>query len=167
MDSHPQVGWWRNVRVSPWQLPEAVCILISAVLPVVMFLGVVARNTGWFMVPWTGEVSQHLFLWLAFLGASVGVKRQLHVRMTAATNGLGPRGKRIIELLNHLAMLALGIMFVVLGTKLTQLTSRQLTPILRVSYMYVYMAVPVGGALFCIYTVGHLRRLLRTTRREE
>ena len=57
---------------------------------VILFAGVVARYVFDAPLVWSDELASILFLWLAMLGAVIALRRDEHMRMTAAVATLRP-----------------------------------------------------------------------------
>jgi TRAP-type C4-dicarboxylate transport system permease small subunit len=136
------------------------CALLMAVLSVVVFLGVFSRyliNDPW---QWTEEAARITFLWVVFLGASVGVRRGLHFRFTLLLDNLRPAWKRPLELFANLWVIFFAGIMAVKGFSFAVLNFAQLTPTLVIPWGWVYMAVPLSGALMILYALEHLRGLM-------
>jgi len=128
-----------------------------AVLSVVVFLGVFSRyglNDPW---QWTEEAARIAFLWVVFLGASVGVRRGLHFRFTLLLDNLRPAWKRPLELFANLWVIFFAGVMAVKGLSFALLNFAQLTPTLVIPWGWVYIAVPLGGVLMILYALEHLR----------
>ena len=135
------------------------CALLMAVLSVVVFLGVFSRyvlNDPW---QWTEEAARIAFLWVVFLGASVGVRRGLHFRFTLLLDNLRPAWKRPLEIFANLWVIFFAGTMAVKGLSFALLNFAQLTPTLVIPWGWVYMAVPLGGVLMILYALEHLRGL--------
>ena len=133
------------------------CALLMAVLSVVVFLGVFSRyglNDPW---QWTEEAARIAFLWVVFLGASVGVRRGLHFRFTLLLDNLRPAWKRPLELFANLWVMFFAGILAVKGLSFALLNFAQLTPTLVIPWGWVYIAVPLSGLLMILYALEHLR----------
>ena len=135
------------------------CALLMAVLSVVVFLGVFSRyllNNPW---QWTEEGARIAFLWVVFLGASVGVRRGLHFRFTLLLDNLRPAWRGPLELFANLWVIFFAAIMTVKGLSFALLNFAQLTPTLVIPWGWVYMAVPFSGTLMILYALEHLRDL--------
>jgi TRAP-type C4-dicarboxylate transport system permease small subunit len=133
------------------------CALLMAVLSVIVFLGVFSRyvlNDPW---QWTEEAARITFIWVVFLGASVGVRRGLHFRFTLLLDSLRPTWKRPLELFADLWVLFFASIMALKGLSFALLNFAQLTPTLVIPWGWVYMAVPLSGVLMILYAVEHFR----------
>lgn len=105
---------------------------------------------------WNEEVALGLFVWLTFIGMSTVFKEGGHVSIDYFVNKLPSPIRRSLDIIRYFVIyLTLLIIFVYLGFILTIETTR-VTSALSINYMYIYMAVPLGGILSCIYLTLHL-----------
>lgn len=72
--------------------------LLVAVIFAAILSGSVARGLARPLV-WTDELAVHLMVWLAFIGASMGVGLGNHMVMGLLPERMGPTGQRVVALL--------------------------------------------------------------------
>jgi TRAP-type C4-dicarboxylate transport system permease small subunit len=137
--------WWAII-------PEIIALACAGVLPVIVAANVVARYTDWYRVLWAEDVVKVLFLWIVFLGGAIAVKYEAHVRMTIVSDRLGTSGvsgiwRRVVRLSPILA----GILLLVLGVRLVEISMRRELPTLEISAGYFMTIVPISGALMIVY----------------
>ena len=58
-------------------------------------------------------------------------------------------------------MIGFGWLLIQQGWKLVELGQFQQTAVMGLSKQYIYLSVPVGGALIILFSLGHLWRALR------
>jgi TRAP-type C4-dicarboxylate transport system permease small subunit len=136
--------WWTIV-------PELVALACAGALPVIVAANVVARYTDWYRVLWAEDVVKVLFLWTVFLGGAIAVKYQAHVRMTMVSDRLGHSGLGIWHGVIRLSPVVAGILLLVLGMRLVEISMRRELPSLEISVGYFMTIVPVSGALMIFY----------------
>jgi TRAP-type C4-dicarboxylate transport system permease small subunit len=145
--------WWTIV-------PEIVALLCAGALPIVVMTNVVARYTDWFHVIWATDVVKVLFLWLTFLGGALAVKYEAHVRMSTLSDRFAAHGKAggAWDLAIRLSPISIGLLLVVLGVPLVEITMVRELQTLRISAGYFMPIVPVSGALMIVYALLSLFR---------
>jgi TRAP-type transport system small permease protein len=140
---------------------EGVLLAMMVVLCVDVFLGVFSRYVLVRTFTWYDEVARLLFVWIVFLGAAVGVKRTAHFRLHLVVDRFPPVLQRAAVIFGILAVMGFGWILIQQGWKLVELGQFQQTPVMGLSKQYIYAAVPVGGALVILFSLGHLWRALR------
>ena len=113
---------------------------------------------------WTEEITLALFVWFTFLGASVVVKEDGHVSIDFFVSRLSPSLQRLAFWFRTAVVLGLNIfVFVYLGIQLTMLAADKITPVLRISYIFIDVAVLLSG-LFATWHI--LSRALKSAKQE-
>lgn len=114
---------------------------------------------------WAEEVGRYLFIWITFLGAAVAFSRDIHIRVDAVMELLGPAVARAGDLIRRLieaaavgALLYSGIL-----VAWKQRDARFYT-MPDVPQVIFYLAVPVGSAFALFYV---LRGIARWKRRQQ
>jgi len=140
---------------------EWVCLFLMVVLSVDLFLGVFSRYVLVKTFTWYDEIARGCFVWLIFLGAAVGVKRHTHFRLHLAVDRLPPRGQQAASVLGFLIVMGFACVLIQQGWAFVQLGRFQQTPVMGVPKPWIYIAIPVGGALMILYSLGPLWRAVR------
>lgn len=130
--------------------------IMMVVLAVQVFSRYVMNNA----LTWAEELIRYLEVWLVFLGASMCVKDDTHPTVTIFTN-LFPKALRFpVKVFVNIAVGAVGVVMMVVGSQFAARYVGQLTPTMRISIAYVYAAIPVSGFLICAQTIGNFADLL-------
>jgi C4-dicarboxylate transporter DctQ subunit len=129
-----------------------VALLLTATL-FLSFLQVIARYVLHFSTPWSEELARLFFVWGVFLGAAIGVKRDLHTRVDFITVRLPPHAGRLIVAAMNLLLAAMAVVMVVYGGQLVFSTRADFSTSLGYPRNWFYAPVPVGGLLMLRYLV--------------
>ncbi|HEX7786978.1 MAG TPA: TRAP transporter small permease [Methylomirabilota bacterium] len=143
------------------QAIEGLLLVMMVVLCLDVFLGVFSRYVIGRTFTWYDEIARLLFVWIVFLGAAVGVRRSAHFRLHLLIDRLGPRARRLAHAFGVLTLIGFGLVLIQQGWKLVELGQFQRTPVMGLSKQWVYASVPAGGILIIVYSLPHLRRVLR------
>lgn len=113
-------------------------------------------------VPLTGydELVELLFGWMTFAGAVALWREGSLYRVNALDRYLSPAFKRAWWVLIHLSMLAVALVLAWMGWRF-MLESGEVTPFLGWNKAWWYGAIPVCGALMCIYSLVAVLQTLR------
>src|SRR5271163_411891 len=77
-------------------------------------LDVVARIVGHPLL-WPQEVTSAFFIYGVFIGASVATRRSDHLQLSALTEAMGRRARRLFEVFDRVVVMAVGLCLVVYG----------------------------------------------------
>jgi len=149
------------IRRALGNIVEAVLLVMMVALCVDVFLGVFSRYVLARTFTWYDEIARLLFVWITFLGAGVGVKRGVHFRLHLLVDRFPRALQRATVIFGVLVVMGFGWILVQQGWKLVELGQFQQTPVMGLSKQYIYLAVPAGGALVILFSLGHLWRALR------
>ncbi len=162
-------GWLRGLRAADGAIQRvevAVCVLSLAVMILLAFAQVFLRQfrgleLGPLVVPapvaWFDNIARHLVIWVGLLGASLATAEGRHIAIEAAPKLFGVRGRRRIEVVTHLAALAItGVLLalcVIYMLRLQVPNEAHLFDVqaidLKVYRWPLLLVVPLGLALMC------------------
>lgn len=135
--------------------------LLSVILTVSVFLQVLIRFVFKYPLPWTEEVARIAFVYCIFVGATIAVRQNSHLNVDFFLVIL-PKG--VARAAVFLGMLLVGVFLVFVtwqGVVLVMATGVQMTPVMQVPFKYLYLILPVSGALMLLYLVSNMLALIR------
>ncbi len=140
---------------------EWVCMVLMVVLSIDLFLGVFSRYVLAMTFTWYDEIARGCFVWLTLLGAAVGVKRHAHFRLHIVVDRLSPRLRQATVFLLPLVVIIFAGVLIQQGLVFLELGKFQQTPVMGLPKTWIYVAIPIGGALMILYSLGPLWRAIR------
>ena len=144
---------------------EWLCLVLMAVLAFDLMLGVFSRYVLFRTFTWYDEIARACFVWVVFLGAAVGVKRGTHFGLHLLVDKLPDRARRLAAFVTPLTIIVFSCVLVVQGLAFIEFGRFQQLPVMGISKVWVYAAMPVGGALMIVYSVQSLWRASRSESR--
>lgn len=152
-----------NTKLKWPGLEEFISGVLLMIISVAVFIQVVNRYLIGASIPWTEELARYSFLWITFIGVSLGVKRNSHLSVDIIKNFLGKIPNNILSLVIHLIFLIFCIVVAVIGFKVVgqMMEYGQRSPALGIEMGYVYLCVPVGLTLTSIRIVQKVARIIR------
>ena len=133
-------------------IEERVVYFLLAAMLTIVFVGVFNRFLIQLPMPWSEELARYLMIWAAFVGASLGVKRAVHISIDALVLVLPAGAQRLIALLANMASCILCAWFFYIGIEFIgrMINTGQLSPAMRIPIYIAYSAVPCGFMLMAI-----------------
>lgn len=107
----------------------------------------------------TDELARYLMIWLGVLGAAYVSGRNGHVAIDVLPERCSPPTRRVLQQTVRWIILAFALFgLVVGGLRLVYVTYvlEQYSPALRLPLAYVYLVIPVSGALIIYYKATDL-----------
>jgi len=149
-----------------WRALEFLMVAILGVMVVLVFSNVVARYVFDAAITWAEEVSRFLFVWLTFVGASIGLHRGIHLGMDLIVSRLKSRRRLIVDVVNHLIVLAFFAVWGFGGVALIEANLNYMSPATGFSMGLVYLIGPLAAVLMGYETLGRLVGAVKALRAE-
>lgn len=142
---------------------EYACGAAMAVMVALVFLQVVARYLVKVNVAWAEEVSGIAFVWMIFLGAAAGMKRNAHLAIDVFLAGLPPRVRRVWDAVVLLLVSVFLVFLIVIGGQFVDRSAQTTSTYLNWPMLYVYAVLPLSGLVMLYYALKHAVGRLRGT----
>jgi TRAP-type C4-dicarboxylate transport system permease small subunit len=140
---------------------ELTLMLFLSAMTVAVFLEILFRYLFHFPLFWTEEFARYCLVWSSLLGASIALKRGEHIAVTLFLNRFPPPARHVMMLVAEISVAAILAVILWGGISLVMVTSRQLSPALRISMALPYSALPVAASVMLVHVVDHLVRFKR------
>lgn len=133
----------------------AVMVLMAA-MTIDCFLGVFFRYVVQDALSWTEETARYLMIWMGFVATGLALREGGHIAVEFLPERLPPAAQRGMRAMVQL--LGLVFLFTVIGAgwMLIVRVSGQRTPVLGISMLWPYLAIPVG----CLLTALEMGALM-------
>ena len=116
---------------------------------------------------WVEQVSLLLIVYIAFLGASIGVHRKTHLGVSVFREISPPPVRRFFDFLTHGILAGFGILMAIYGYKLTVFKWSAEIPLIRISEGWRSLPVILSGILILLYSIGHLIHFFSNRTRQD
>lgn len=133
---------------------EVSCLVLLVAMTAVTFAQVFFRFVIVHSLPWSEEFSRYALVWASFLGASVALKRGLHIGVEAFVGRLAPERRRQVYYLGVVLMMIFLLFVIVKGAQLASFNMRQSSPAMRIPMGFPYLAIPVGSILMLLHLLN-------------
>ena len=143
-------------RFEAWllRIETVLVVILFPTLVTVTFLQVVFRYVFNHPLPWTEEIAINLFVWVAFIGASIALAKKGHYGLDLLKEKLPPVPRRLAEVAIWCVSVAFLLIVAVYGVGVVLVTSHTMTT-LPVSMQWFFTAVPAGAILMLAHLVIH------------
>lgn len=135
------------------KLLKFICTVAMAAIVAILFYAVVMRYVLRMPPAWSMELSRYMFLWLVMLCAVLVTRERSHIKMSYLV-GLLP-GKIQFGWMTFIRLIMIGFCWIMVqyGWRILPIVSEASSPTLDISMGYMYVSIPVGGALMGIYFI--------------
>ena len=142
-----------------------------AVMVIVIFLQVIMRKVFNDSLTWSEELGKFLFVWITWLGISLGERKGEHIKITMLTDRLPFRAAQIANILSEIIVIAICAVTLYYGVSLvfSQMSTHYAG--IKISVSWGYLAVVVGCGLMILRSLAgtytSIRLLFRGAPAEE
>jgi TRAP-type transport system small permease protein len=146
------MGWLKRVTDG-----SAVALFVAAA--VLVNVQIVCRFVLAISVPWTEEISRLLFIWLAYIGAAIGMREGTMIVIDTLPQVLGPRGKAWLEV--PVRVVSIAVILFLFAASIPLVRSVWGTTLATVDWIsngWAYLAFTVSFGLMLLYSVVPLVR---------
>ena len=120
---------------------------------------VLARYLPGMRVPrWTEETSLILMVWLSMLGSGLAIRAGEHLSVDVVTRLLRPRVQRFLTYAVWALVAGFGVYLVWYGAELSSRTMSQTFSATKLPIGWMYVGIPLGGALIAFYALRNAFR---------
>ena len=126
-------------------------ILMLAAMTLIVGANISLRYLTGHSLPWADEAARYLMIWMTFGGAGLVLRIGGHVAITNLQDALPHAGQKIMRAAIALGLLIFFGFMVYVGLQYAQRMQYQVTPALRLPFLYVYAAMPVGFGLLILH----------------
>lgn len=134
------------------KLEEVFLVVSLFVMVLLMFTQSVSRYAFGNSFIWGSELAQYLHVWQIWIGASLAVRMQSHIRVDVFINLFPKTVKKYLDLIGTIAWFIFALFLAYEGTKyvMDMQASGQTSPSLKIGMWIPYLAIPIGGTLMSI-----------------
>jgi TRAP-type C4-dicarboxylate transport system permease small subunit len=140
---------------------------LIAAMTILVFLQVVFRYLLDAPLDWSEEMASFAFVWMALLGASVGLKNDDHPGLDIFYQIFPDWAKKLCGIIINLAILFMLVVLFIFGLKLTIAMQMQRTAALGYSISYVYAVLPLSAVIMFIHVLVKFVLLIANSKTEE
>jgi len=155
-ESKPTFSEW--CRKNPLELLASI---MCAVLTMIVLFQVIFRYALHLPLDWAEELAMVIFQWVAFVGAGLAVRHGLHFHLDLVTSRFSERWQKVTDIITSAAVLIVAYILIHVGITMMHTVKFINLPVMHFSKAYVYLAIPVGGALMIVFQIPILVRQIR------
>ena len=130
-------------------------LVVTGLLSVtfVLFINVVLRYIFKAGLVWAEEYARYAIIWIVMAGSGAAVRENMHMRITAIIDVT--KGKTFHFILNMFVLLvsiSFSVFLMYAGFRLTMsmIANNQVSPAMEIPLWWIYVSIPIGGALMTI-----------------
>jgi TRAP-type C4-dicarboxylate transport system permease small subunit len=144
------------------ELVESIAGVLLAVVVVIVLLQVFGRYILRMSLSWPEELARYVLVWLMIFGVAAAAAVRSQIVVDTLLELVPTRVRRILEAIAALAGLVAVTLLVWTSQPLIfGPAGRSTSPATGIPSFWIYLAVPVGGALLALFSLAELGEILR------
>ena len=144
------------------KLVESIAGVLLAVVVVIVLLQVFGRYILRMSLSWPEELARYVLVWLMIFGAAAAAAARSQIVVDTLLEVVPTRVRRILEAVATLAGLVAVTLLVWTSQPLIfGPAGRSTSPATGIPSFWIYLAVPVGGALLALFALAELGEIFR------
>ncbi len=135
------------------RIEEILFTLIIVTMIAIGLAPIILRYTGMPGITWTESLSQHMLLWITFLGAGTAIRERSSISIDAAPHLLNPRKRIFLRAATEIfSAIACGVLvyFSIAFVQSTFEFEKETIAFLNIKEWWLTAALPCGFLLLCI-----------------
>ena len=141
---------------------ESVAAVLLAVVVVIVLVQVFGRYILRISLSCPEELARYVLVWLMFFGVTAAAATRSQIVVDTLVELVSPRVRRVLEGIGALAgLLAVGLLVWTSQPLVFGPAGRSTSPATGIPSFWIYLAIPIGGALLGLFVLADLGRLLR------
>lgn len=128
--------------------------LLLVFIAVIVNWGVFCRYVLFAPLPWSEQIPKYAMIWMAFLGASVGLSRNRHIGFDILVVRLPPLIRKLVIIAGRMLVFFFLVMMTIYGVSFAVAVGfSSNAPMLPIHMFYLFLAVPIGGAFITLQAI--------------
>jgi TRAP-type C4-dicarboxylate transport system permease small subunit len=138
------------------KIEDNILVAMFVAMVGIIFFQVIMRYVFNNSLSWSEELGKFLFVWLSWLGISIGHRRREHIKITLFVDRLSPKAKRLSEIVSELILIV--ICGVTMVHSFTMIGIQLNIPYagIKISTAWGYLSVALGCGLFILRAIMHI-----------
>jgi len=149
------------------KLEEILLVSMFALMVLIIFIQVIMRYVFNNSLSWSEELGKFLFVWLSWIGISIGERRNEHIKITMLVDKLPPFAKKICDILAELIVIVICAVTTYYGITLVISQAAVHYAGIKISMAWGYLAVVIGCSLMILRSIISIINIATLAARKE
>ncbi|AYO32277.1 TRAP transporter small permease [Biomaibacter acetigenes] len=112
---------------------------------------------------WGEEGALLCMVWFGFLSMALGVRDDLHLRITILDQFLSDKTKNFLNWISRILIIGFAIFMITEGIKMSKVATGNYMPGIKLNSAFLYAAVPLAGIAMIYYIIqASIKEIKRT-----
>lgn len=135
---------------------EFIIVIMFALMVAAIFLQVIMRYVFQSPLSWSEELGKFLFVWISWLGISLGARYGEHIKITMLVDRLPFKVAQVVNILSEIIVIGICAVTLYYGVSLVMTQMGTHYAGIKISVSWGYLAVVLGCGLMTIRSIAGL-----------
>jgi TRAP-type C4-dicarboxylate transport system permease small subunit len=135
----------KNKFIATINKTEDICLVVMfAAMVGIIFFQVIMRYVFNNSLSWSEELGKFIFVWISWLGISIGQRRNEHIKITMLVDKLPPMGQKIAEIISDIILIIICLVTLYYAIILVQTQVKVPYAGIKISTAWGYLSLVLG-----------------------
>jgi len=141
------------------RIEEYILVVLFPLMVLTVFAATCVRYLTTSSLPWAEELARYCMVWIGYIGASLGIKRNAHIGVAVLVAKLPARFQPLFDYLRIGVIILFNLLVAYYTYQIiqSQIATEQVSPALRIPIWVAYGAIPVGMLLMTVRCLQALK----------
>jgi TRAP-type C4-dicarboxylate transport system permease small subunit len=149
-----------------YRISKVFTIIALAIIVILVFAQVISRYIFTFSISWSQEVVTYLFIWMIFIGCSMGLRKGEIISIDFFIKKLSKKTALYINILNNSLLILFFTVGILSNNQIIKYSLSQLSPILNLSMGWIAFSFSVSAIIMILYLISNICEILGKILRE-
>ena len=145
----------KKILVTLDKIEDTVLISMFMAMVGIIFFQVIMRYVFNNSLTWSEELGKFLFVWLSWLGISIGHRRKEHIKITLLVDKLPYKLKQLSEALTELILIVICGITMYYGVVMMNIQINVPYAGIKISTAWGYLSLVLGCGIFIIRSIAY------------
>ncbi|QZY55168.1 TRAP transporter small permease [Crassaminicella profunda] len=157
----------KKILVTLDKIEDTVLIVMFMAMVGIIFFQVIMRYIFNNSLSWSEELGKFLFVWLSWLGISIGHRKKEHIRITLLVDKLPNKLKHLAEALTELILIFICGITMYYGFNMINIQINVPYAGIKISTAWGYLSLVLGCGIFIIRAIAYFIEAVKNMMKNE
>lgn len=133
-------------------------VVLFALMVFFIFLQIIMRFVVGHSLVWSEELGKFIFVWISWLGISIGERKNEHIKITMVTDKLPPKWQKVCEIVAYLILLAILAVTIYYAVVLVVFQQKVHYAGIKISTSWGYLSLVLGCGFMALRVIAVIVR---------
>ncbi len=141
---------------------EDICLVVMfAIMVAAIFLQVIMRFVFNNSLSWSEELGKFMFVWISWLGISIGERRNEHIKITLVTDRLPFKAQKVVLIIANIVLFAILAVTIYYAVELVFYRMPVNYAGIKISTAWGYLSLVLGCSFMALRLIGGTIRTIK------